>query len=94
MAITYTARTTLPMSCLYIKDVAVGDGKGDACQVDFDGDGVEDTKDNCPVNFFMSRTNFSSFLNTSLDFNAFSAPEWIISDEVCLSKYCMCIMGN
>ena len=67
--------------CYYIE--VLGDGKGDACQDDFDGDGVTDTEDNCPVNPHISRTNFTVYLNTSIDFSLSAAPEWIVTDQVC-----------
>lgn len=59
-----------------------GDGRGDVCQGDFDGDGVSNNEDNCPVNPFISQTNFTSYLNISIDFDPSTAPEWIITDEV------------
>lgn len=66
-------------------NVCIGDGKGDACQDDFDGDSVKDAEDNCPVNPLILRTNFTLYLNTSVDFSPSTAPEWIITDEVCFS---------
>jgi syndecan 4 len=62
------------------------DGKGDVCQDDFDGDGVKDTDDNCPVNPNISQTSFAVYLNTSIDFNPSTAPEWIVTDQVCLGE--------
>jgi len=34
-------------------------GIGDACEADFDGDGIPDYKDNCPENAKLSSTNFT-----------------------------------
>jgi len=38
-----------------------GDSYGDACFEDFDGDGVQDKDDVCPVNPKISRTDFSVY---------------------------------
>ena len=38
---------------------SAGDGVGDACQEDFDQDGVPDKDDNCPQNAKISHTDFT-----------------------------------
>jgi len=38
--------------------IAIGDGKGDACEDDFDADTVPDFLDNCPNNSKIYTTDF------------------------------------
>ena len=79
-----------PSSCFLTSCLCEGDGRGDACQNDFDGDGVIDAEDNCPVNPLISQTNFTSYLNISVDFRPSTAPEWIITDQVSVSHKFSC----
>lgn len=61
-----------------------GDSYGDACFKDFDGDGVQDKNDVCPVNPKISRTDFSVY--QTLDFDAAGSeqdkPSWKVSKQV------------
>lgn len=61
-----------------------GDSYGDACFEDFDGDGVQDRDDVCPVNPKISRTDFSVF--QTLNFDAAGSeqdkPSWKVSKQV------------
>ena len=44
-----------------------GDGFGDACQLDSDGDGVPDDEDVCPQNAAIFVTDFRSYSTVTLD---------------------------
>ena len=44
-----------------------GDGKGDACATDYDGDGVADEKDVCPRNAKIHETSFYNPIKVTLD---------------------------
>ena len=61
-----------------------GDSYGDACFEDFDGDGVQDKDDVCPVNPKISRTDFSVY--QTLNFDAAGSeqdkPLWKVSKQV------------
>lgn len=51
---------------------------GDVCDTDFDGDGAEDWRDNCPRNGQIRRSDFSNFSRVALDPEGTSQldPEW------------------
>lgn len=61
-----------------------GDSYGDACFKDFDGDGVQDKDDVCPVNPKISRTDYSVY--QTLNFDAAGSeqdkPSWKVSKQV------------
>ena len=64
---------------------ASGDGRGDACEDDWDNDGVPDTKDICPSNSDVSKTDFSDFMPVSLNPNSQQyqvKPRWMIYGNV------------
>lgn len=60
-----------PTSALYMLSCIVilfpGDTYGDACIEDFDGDGVHDKEDACPVNPRITRTDFSLYHTLAID---------------------------
>lgn len=60
-----------------------GDGRGDACDKDFDGDLVEDSMDNCPRNGQIMRSNFYNFTTVALDPEGISQddPYWVILND-------------
>ena len=62
--------------CLYL-----GDGVGDACQNDEDGDGVIDSSDACPKNSGVTATDFSQFQLIYL-IGTVSGIEWVILNQV------------
>ena len=43
-----------------------GDGKGDVCDDDYDGDGILDLIDNCPNNGQITSTDFRGIQNITL----------------------------
>ena len=47
--------------------LCAGDGKGDACATDYDGDGVKDSADPCPANALIEKTSFSNAIEVPLD---------------------------
>ena len=53
------------LSCIVI--LFLGDTYGDACIEDFDGDGVHDKEDACPVNPRITRTDFSLYHTLAID---------------------------
>ena len=61
-----------------------GDSYGDACYEDFDGDGVKDKDDVCPINPKISQTDFSVY--QTLAFDAVGSeqdkPLWKVSKQV------------
>ena len=61
------------------------DGRGDACQSDWDNDGVPDDKDICPSNGDVSKTDFTDFMSVSLNPNSLRSqvnPNWKIYGNV------------
>lgn len=53
-----------------------GDGRGDACDDDFDGDKVKDDRDNCPNNSLIHSTDFRTYqtvrvINMQLSYKTF-----------------------
>lgn len=67
-----------------------GDSYGDACFDDFDGDGVQDKDDVCPINPQISRTDFSVY--QALSFDAAGSeqekPLWKVSKQVIRDSSC------
>lgn len=70
-----------------------GDGRGDACEGDWDKDGVPDAKDICPSNSDVSKTDFSDFTPISLNPNSYRKPQWKIYGNVRKPKK-MCFALN
>ena len=63
--------------------MCTGDGRGDACATDYDGDGVDDSEDVCPLNGHISRTSFFDAIKVRLDKSELE-PSWDkISVSVC-----------
>ena len=62
----------------------LGDGKGDACDPDFDGDKIDDREDVCPENPDISSTNFKDYFHVMLDPIGSSQvdPEWEVLNDV------------
>lgn len=67
------------ISCLF-----TGDGYGDACVDDMDGDGYLDAEDVCPEHKDIHSTDFRSFQTILLDPVGDSQidPEWLILNQV------------
>ena len=59
-----------------------GDGRGDACDGDWDNDGVPDANDICPSNTDVSKADFSDFTSVSLNPNSRVNPRWMIYGNV------------
>ena len=57
--------------------LCAGDGKGDACATDYDGDGVEDSADPCPANALIQKTSFFNAMHVRLDKTEMK-PQWDI----------------
>lgn len=53
---------------------------GDACESDYDNDGVDDRYDDCPSNSLVTTTDFSSFTSIILYPNLLTAPHpgWLV----------------
>ena len=63
----------------------LGDGVGDACEGDNDGDGIADNVDICPDNILISQTDFKNYQTIDLDPNTDSTqpdPKWVILADV------------
>ena len=63
----------------------LGDGVGDACEGDNDGDWIEDNVEICPDNKFISQTNFNNYQTIDLDPTDDSTqpdPKWVILANV------------
>ena len=58
-------------------------GRGDACEFDFDGDGVPDYLDTCPENALIQRTDVSSFQPVLMDPSGVAQhdPHWIVRNR-------------
>ena len=67
----------------------LGDGFGDACVDDSDGDGFADVEDVCPEHKDIHSTDFRSFNTILLDPVGDSQidPEWHIRNEVSLNFF-------
>ena len=61
-----------------------GDGRGDKCQDDNDGDGFDDVYDVCPDNGEIFATDFRAFQTVILDpeGDAQIDPNWIVLNQV------------
>ena len=63
----------------------LGDGVGDKCQDDYDGDGVVDTEDECPDNKLISKTDFRTgkvVILAADDQKSHKPPHWVFRDQV------------
>ena len=71
-------------NCVNIRSLRAGDTHGDACVGDFDGDGVVDSKDVCPSNPKISRTDFTKYTSLVLDAVALERdkPLWRVNKKV------------
>ncbi len=60
------------------------DGVGDACEDDYDGDGVLDSEDVCPKNNKISEVDFNNMMEVNLDPNSRDEndPVWYTDREV------------
>ena len=61
-----------------------GDGRGDVCEDDYDGDGYDDVYDVCPDNGEIFATDFRAFQTVILDPEGDSQidPNWIVLNQV------------
>ena len=65
------------------------DGRGDKCEIDFDGDGSPDIIDVCPENEKVYQTDFRAYQTVVLDPEGDSQidPNWVILNEVIIKKF-------
>ena len=72
------------VSCLTHTHVLPGDGRGDVCEDDYDGDGYDDVYDVCPDNGEIFATDFRAFQTVILDPEGDSQidPNWIVLNQV------------
>jgi hypothetical protein len=54
----------------------IGDGVGDDCILDSDGDGVDDGNDTCVYNKFISTTSFEDYISVDLYPGHSTDPKW------------------
>ncbi len=66
-----------------------GNGRGDACELDTDGDGVNDQEDVCPDNSKVYLTDFRAYQTVVLDPEGDSQidPNWVILNQVCMAHF-------
>ncbi len=64
--------------------VAPGNGRGDVCETDSDGDGVVDRDDVCPDDGRITATDFRAYQTVILDpeGDAQKDPNWVVFNEV------------
>ena len=60
-----------------------GNGKGDVCDNDCDGDGIHDNEDVCPCNNYIDKTDFRAIQSINLGDNSYDQPppQWEFRDE-------------
>ena len=68
---------------MFIKHLLPDNNVGDQCEDDFDGDGSNNSLDNCPNNRRIFRTNFNNFQTIALDPQGSSQkdPKWVILNK-------------
>ena len=74
---------------------SAGDGVGDDCSVDYDGDRIPDTQDACPNNKDTAGTDFRGLQTVILDPYGDSQvdPEWKVYNEVlCCAAFSFSLM--
>lgn len=72
----------------------LGNGVGDICEIDKDGDGSEDFIDVCPHNGNIYATDFRAYQTVILDPEGDSQidPNWVILNQVSDYKLCFCFI--
>jgi hypothetical protein len=62
----------------------LGNGRGDVCEEDFDGDGIKDIYDVCPDNGQIHQTDFRTYQTVVLDPQGESQidPHWVVLNDV------------
>lgn len=55
-----------------------GNGIGDACENDCDGDGVPDSEDTAPCNRFLTRDSLDQFMVVKLSNPAATQADWVV----------------
>ena len=72
--------------CITPRDIShfTGDGIGDRCVKDFDGDGVPNHLDACPVDKFVTRTDFTKmqFVKVNPYQKPANNPIWLVDRKV------------
>lgn len=76
------ANDTVPQHKFYLT-LPPGNGVGDACEGDLDGDGVSNEVDICPENMHLQKADFQEFTSVLLSPETFN-PTWTISNNVSL----------
>ena len=73
-----------------------GDGRGDPCQDDYDGDGTPDDQDVCPLNSLIHRTDFRRFQQVALSPNEGYPvlPKWMVDQKVTTPVHAFTILGD
>lgn len=71
-----------PVVCVTVSGLT-GNGVGDDCESDSDGDGALNSEDDCPLNKFINHTSFVDYTSVILDPSASpsTAPQWEVTDE-------------
>ena len=80
--------TIVTQHVVMILHMPLGNGVGDECEGDMDGDGTSDEVDVCPMNAKIQQTDFSrGFLRVSLDPSGRNKPFWMINDNVSIADW-------
>ena len=58
--------------------LCTGNGIGDACENDCDGDGVPDSEDTAPCNRFITKDSLDQFMAVELSNPAESQANWVV----------------
>ena len=70
--------------------ISSGNGIGDACENDKDGDGTPDDKDVCPEDPSIQKTDFSNYMKVMLEKRGAVHPVWKVSNNVSTCFFYRC----